>query len=101
MLQEMVCVLFAVVCFCLFYVLFYFVVAVDKSGNTIVVGMFDSVVKIGKVTLSTGFPAAFIAKMSPTGEPLWALQVNKHETKRGGERESEREKFNNNEFKII
>jgi len=49
-------------------------VAVDKSGNTIVVGMFDSVVKIGKVTLSTGFPAAFIAKMSPTGEPLWALQ---------------------------
>lgn len=50
-------------------------VAIDRENNTIAVGTFDSVIKIGKFQLSTDYPAVFVCKTSPKGEVLWAIQV--------------------------
>jgi hypothetical protein len=49
-------------------------VETDTLNNTIVVGNFDSIMRVGKHVLSTDFPAVFVVKSAPNGTVLWAMQ---------------------------
>ena len=50
-------------------------VAVDSSNNTVVVGVFDATITVGRFRLSAQYPSVFVVKQAPSGEVLWALQV--------------------------
>lgn len=49
--------------------------ALDADGNTVLVGQFDGTIAFGTTTLtSAGLGDAFVAKLDPTGKPLWAFR---------------------------
>ncbi|MBM4359205.1 MAG: nucleotide-binding protein [Deltaproteobacteria bacterium] len=50
-------------------------VAIDASGNTFLVGLFEGSMKLGAITLtSVGLSDAFVAKLDPMGTVQWAFR---------------------------
>ncbi len=50
-------------------------IEVDEAGNSYLSGTFSGTARIGNFTLTTtGLQGAYVAKVSPKGIPLWAVQ---------------------------
>lgn len=53
-------------------------IAVDGSGNIFIVGVFRNAAMFGSITInaaSTDVDDAFVAKLDPNGNPIWAKQI--------------------------
>jgi hypothetical protein len=50
-------------------------IEVDEAGNSYLTGTFAGTAHIGSLTLTTtGLQGAYVAKLSPQGQPLWVVQ---------------------------
>lgn len=50
-------------------------VAVDAAGNSYVIGTFQETMSVGAAMLAAQGEDAFVFKLDPAGNPIWALQI--------------------------